>query len=167
VQDELLTACSKEQAYLGRDPSARLLTKGECKAKATSAEESSHNAAATPALSGGPRPPSARTMASPDMSSKCRNTATHRCNWSHIGICVLCAVVHEHARISILGLCCCCAEPAVHRSSTKTLTEVTTIWIRPQMQLDASADSCWRLWQAVREKNPLIQCITNFVSMVS
>lgn len=33
------------------------------------------------------------------------------------------------------------------------------------MQLDASADSCWRLWQAVREKNPLIQCITNFVSM--
>ena len=25
----------------------------------------------------------------------------------------------------------------------------------------------WDLWQLVREQNPLVQCITNFVSMVS
>ena len=37
----------------------------------------------------------------------------------------------------------------------------------PQMQLGIDADAIWRVCQAVRSKCPLIQCITNFVSMVS
>nr|BCL66148.1 hydroxyethylthiazole kinase [Volvox reticuliferus]BCL66216.1 hydroxyethylthiazole kinase [Volvox reticuliferus] len=33
------------------------------------------------------------------------------------------------------------------------------------LQLEATALSCWQLWQAVRTKRPLVHCITNFVSM--
>ncbi|GLC63144.1 hypothetical protein PLESTB_001986200 [Pleodorina starrii] len=34
-----------------------------------------------------------------------------------------------------------------------------------QLQLEATSESCWQLWQAVRAKRPLVHCITNFVSM--
>ena len=30
---------------------------------------------------------------------------------------------------------------------------------------DVSAASAWQMWQTVRRNNPLIHCITNFVSM--
>jgi hypothetical protein len=31
--------------------------------------------------------------------------------------------------------------------------------------LKVDSESCWALWQDVRKAGPLVQCITNFVSM--